>query len=152
MKLEKFFKRPRSFSSMILWYSTIASTLDLSWRKRNIPTPGGYFCTLQSTTWVNRLVSCSNQAERGAGPRRGDGWVFCPIRPLLEGKGPLEPLDDEINGDLGEFQSENWTIAHPTACMCGWGRYHLFFLGLRFLIIIILSTLRFTLRRLIFPC
>ena len=85
------------------------------------------FCTLQSTTFVNRLGSCSNQAERGAGPRRGDGWDFCLIRPLLEGNGPLEPLDDEINGDLGEFQSENWTIAHPTACMCGWGRYHLFF-------------------------
>ena len=51
--------------------------------------------------------SGSNQAERGAGPRRGDGRVFCPIRPLLEGNGPLEPLDDEINGDLGEFQSEN---------------------------------------------
>ena len=29
--------------------------------------------------------------------------LFAPIRSLLEGKEPLEPLDDEINGDLGEF-------------------------------------------------
>ena len=28
---------------------------------------------------------------------------FAPIRPLLEGNEPLEPLDDEINGGLGEF-------------------------------------------------
>ena len=32
--------------------------------------------------------------------------LFAPIRSLLEGKEPLEPLDDEINGDLGEFESE----------------------------------------------
>merc|ERR1712179_443366 len=28
--------------------------------------------------------------------------LFAPIRSLLEGKEPLEPLDDEINGDLGD--------------------------------------------------
>jgi len=28
--------------------------------------------------------------------------LFAPIRSLLEGKEPIEPLDDEINGDLGD--------------------------------------------------
>ena len=36
-----------------------------------------------------------------------------------KGSEPLEPLDEEINSDLGEFQSELGMNAHPTACMCG---------------------------------